>query len=214
MPVRIPLLKHVSILAAVSAIFTFSNWVFFPWVVKFLGPLAKGFPPGPGLLFQHALISCLPQAILCGLSAFLMRRAGLLSKLSFKIEKTPVLEGLIWGLSIAALSVPLLRVLGMPIGFHVDPWSIAGNVFSNSYEEVIFRWFILYGFLAGTGNRCVAIAVSAIAFGLVHDQYPLILRAYVAAVGAALGILATKRNNLIPVVVAHDVADWILDALF
>jgi membrane protease YdiL (CAAX protease family) len=95
--------------------------------------------------------------------------------------------------------------------FHFNPFSIAGNFFSNFCEELIFRGLIFFAFYSASNNKNVGIFISGIIFGLTHEQYPWLIKGYIMIIGTLFSHLTSEKNNLIPAIVAHDVVDWILD---
>ena len=90
--------------------------------------------------------------------------------------------------------VPLWVVL--PLSLFVAVW-----------EEAVFRGYLLGRFKAGLGTHprgpAIAVAVTALVFGLAHGYQGGWGMAQTALVGAALGALTLWRGSLWPAVVAH-----------
>jgi membrane protease YdiL (CAAX protease family) len=122
-------------------------------------------------------------------------------------------------LSLFTIAVYLtLGVLEVPGGGPLRPhsvsvWSIAGNLFSNFYEEFIFRGFLLQVALSACGRKDVAVAVTSVAFALSHSQYPWALQALVAGTGVALALLVLRTRSVWTAWIAHDVVDLVVDPL-
>lgn len=203
--------QRLLVLISSVGVWLFAFLIFKPWIVKFYSPLLKDISEGPKLFLKHTFIFSTPTALLCFFWIMLLTNWGLIPKIHFKITLPQIKTGLIWGLVIVIATLLISPLLGMPIGFHYNPWSIAGNFFSNFCEEVIFRGLLFYAIWSSLGNKYFAIIISGIIFGLTHEQYPWILKGYVAVIGVVLSYLTSKENNLIPAIVAHDIADWILD---
>jgi len=92
------------------------------------------------------------------------------------------------------------------------PWKIAGNIFSNFYEEFIFRGFMLTALAAAIGFWPAAIVSSAM-WGFTHNQYPLSLQALIAAIGIYWSYLTRRARSLWTPYSAHMVLDIVGDSL-
>jgi CAAX amino terminal protease family. len=92
------------------------------------------------------------------------------------------------------------------------PWKIAGNVFSNFYEEFVFRGFILTALRRMFGFWPAALVSSAI-WGTLHIQYPIPLRLLIVVVGIGLCWLVRRTQSLWAPYFAHEVLDLIGDSL-
>jgi membrane protease YdiL (CAAX protease family) len=93
-----------------------------------------------------------------------------------------------------------------------DPWSIAGNVFSNFYEEFIFRGFLLAALAAVIGFWPAAIVTSA-AWAAMHTQYPLSIQLTVFATGVLLAWVVKSARTLWAPWGSHMIMDVVLDSL-
>lgn len=116
------------------------------------------------------------------------------------------------GLAIAAVSFAYIGY-AMPQAIHefrFDPWVVGGNLFSNLFEEVIFRGFLLAALAAVFGFWPAAI-LSSIAFGAVHSQYPLDFQILVGAGGLAWCWLVRTSKSLWAPWLSHTVLDLAVD---
>lgn len=176
---------------------------------------AFGNPPYAGLwvLIPHVLLYSTPAALFSLAAWMLLVRARWLP--------APVVGGrpgvLRWGLAggAVAIALSLAYVLASGGTVHpprVDPWLMAGNLFSNFYEELVFRGFVLAALTAALGFWPAAI-VSSVAFGSLHTQYPLAMQALVAGVGLIFCIARRGAGSLLAPYLAHTLLDWILDPI-
>lgn len=116
------------------------------------------------------------------------------------------------GLALAAVSLGYIGY-AMPQAMHefrFDPWVAGGNLFSNLFEEIIFRGFLLAALAAVFGFWPGAI-LSSIAFGAVHSQYPLDLQILVGLGGLAWCWLVRISQSLLAPWVSHTVLDLVVD---
>ncbi len=167
---KLSIWQRAIVLISSIGIWLFAFLIFKPWIVKFYSPLLKDFSDGPRLFFKHTFIFSTPTALICFLWMTLLMNLGLIPKIHFKISLPQINTGLVWGLIIVIVTLLISPLLGMPIGFHYNPWSIAGNFFSNFCEELIFRGLLFYAIWSSLGNKYFAIILSGIIFGLTHEQ--------------------------------------------
>jgi membrane protease YdiL (CAAX protease family) len=132
---------------------------------------------------------------------------------------SPRLPTLVWGLSVGLLSIALLVAFFFATGqagaFHaprVNPWIATANVFSNFYEEYVFRGFILAALTAALGFWPAAI-LSGLAFGATHAQYPLSLQALIAAIALLWAWAGKRGGGLLAPYTAHMTLDWLIDPI-
>jgi membrane protease YdiL (CAAX protease family) len=118
------------------------------------------------------------------------------------------LIGVVVSIGVAWLTLPSGSVHWVPPNF----WKIAGNIFSNFYEEFVNRGFFLIGLRAVFGFWRAAVISSAM-WGLLHMQYPIALRIFIVVVGIALCWAARRAQSLLAPYVAHEVLDTIGDCL-
>ena len=96
----------------------------------------------------------------------------------------------------------------------VDPLVALGNLFSNFYEEFIFRVVLVNLLRKYLASKWLAILVSATIFSLGHLSYPIPLVFIVFAIGVFLAWLVTKYQSIYPAWISHMAADLVADALF
>ena len=123
--------------------------------------------------------------------------------------------GVVGGIVALIATVVFVYVLFPPGTVHwIDPvpWKIAGNVFSNFYEEFVYRGFMLVALGAAVGFWPAAIISSAM-WGYTHNQYPLSLQALIMAVGVYFSWLMRKARSLWTPYVSHMVLDIVGDSL-
>jgi membrane protease YdiL (CAAX protease family) len=101
----------------------------------------------------------------------------------------------------------------MPFAFHFDPWSTVGNLVSNAEEEIAARGLVFAAAWYATGRVSLAALVSGAVFGLVHEQYPLLMRLNIAAVGAFWSWVYARTGNLVAPWLAHEIFDLVLDLI-
>jgi membrane protease YdiL (CAAX protease family) len=115
-------------------------------------------------------------------------------------------------LALAAISLGYVH-FAMPGAIHemrFNPWLAGANLFSNLFEEVIFRGFLLAALAAVFGFWPAAV-LSSIAFGAVHSQYPIELQVLVGAGGLAWCWLVRTSKSLWAPYVSHMVLDLVVD---
>ena len=124
---------------------------------------------------------------------------------------------LAWGVGAGLVSIAVLvgffLATGQAGAFHaprVDPWLAAANIFSNFYEEYVFRGFILVALTAALGFWPAAL-LSSVAFGATHAQYPLELQALIAVLALLWAWAGKKGDGLLAPYAAHMTLDWLID---
>jgi len=178
------------------------------------------FPESGGLrlFLQHAITFSLPTALLCMALWAVLAQVGILEppRLSQASERLRNLGlGVAAGLGLSALTVGLGVVFGERVAFHPNGWMIAGNAFSNFYEEIVYRGLLLHAAWAATGSRVGAIVLSSAVFGWSHYGGPHAEAKMIAAAlaGCVFAALAVRTRSLLAPWAAHQVADTILDSL-
>ena len=123
------------------------------------------------------------------------------------------------GIAMGLLSLVLLLALAwatMPPGtihwIDPQPWKIAGNIFSNFFEEFIFRGFILVALMAMFGFWPAAV-VSSVMWAAMHTQYPLELQAFIAVSGVLWAWAGRRARSLWAPYTAHMTLDLLGDCL-
>ena len=176
---------------------------------------AFGNPPYKGvwLLIPHLFLYTTLQALGCLLLWTIFVRAGWMPKLQLSLRWRTFAWGLGAGLFSIAVMVAFFVAMGQAGAFHaphVDPWNAGANIFSNFFEEYVYRGFILAA-LAAALEFWPAAILSAIMFGATHTQYPLVLQGMIAALAAVWAWAGKHGGGLLAPYTAHMTLDWILD---
>jgi membrane protease YdiL (CAAX protease family) len=201
------------LIAAAAVVYVVGLWP--TWWVRDLVLRTFNHPPYQGLwiLVPHVFLYATLQA-LCGLALWTA-----LARLEWMPVRAvaPRLRALGWGVAVGLLSsalvVGFLVATGQADAFHpprVDPWLATANVFSNVYEEYVFRGFILTALTAALGFWPAAI-LSSVAFGATHTQYPLTLQLLIAAIAVLWAWAGNRSGGLLTSYAAHMTLDWLLD---
>jgi membrane protease YdiL (CAAX protease family) len=207
------LTQRGTLIAVAAAAYVIGLWP--SWWLRDLVLRAFNNPPYEGvwILIPHLFLYSTLSALFC-LAAW-----GILARLQWMpaLRLSPRMPTFGWGLGVGLLSIVVLVAFFFATGqagaFHaprVDPWIATANIFSNFYEEYVFRGFILVALSAALGSWTAAI-LSSLAFGATHTQYPLSLQALIAAL-ALLWVWAGKRGGgLLAPYTAHMTLDWLID---
>lgn len=183
------------------------------WGLNALGnPPYQGFV---GVFVPHLLLYSTCMAAVSALLWWAFVRAGLLDAPKFGNVRLSLALGVAGGL--AALALTLIAVAAtMPAGsihwIAPDAWKIAGNIFSNFFEEFVFRGFILFALRRIAGFWAAAIVSSAM-WALLHTQFPLIIQGSIFVIGIGFCCLARRAGSLWAPYFAHDVLDLLGDSL-
>ena len=186
-------------------------------VLRF-GLSALGNPPYDGFVgafLPHVLLYSTLMALVSAIMWWVLIKARVLGGPQFGNVQQSIGLGAVGG--VAGIVLTLAVVLAaMPAGtIHwIDPapWKIGGNVFSNFFEEFVFRGFVLSALRRITGFWPAAL-VSSAAWAALHTQYPLSLRLLILVVGVGLCWLARRAQSLWAPYAAHEVLDLIGDSL-
>ena len=170
---------------------------------------------GLWILIPHLLFYTTFTAALAGLCWAGLARKGVMDGPPLAISKPVLVWALLGGAASVLASLAFLSASDMGqltwVGF--DGWKIAGNAFSNFYEELIYRGFLLAGLTALVGFWPAAVLTS-IAFGLSHDQYPLALQGLIMGVSVLWCWLVRRTRSLWAAWGAHMVLDVVIDAIW
>jgi membrane protease YdiL (CAAX protease family) len=171
---------------------------------------------GPvGIFLPHLLLYSTLMAAVSAVLWWTLVRARLLRPPQFGNVKASAVLGLIGGLAALALSLIVIR-LALPAGtihwIAPDPWKIAGNVFSNFYEEFVFRGFVLLALRRLVGFWPAAVVSSAM-WAFTHVQFPLTIQLTILVVGVGFCWIAQRARSLLAPYFAHEVLDLLGDSL-
>ncbi|MES1199580.1 MAG: CPBP family intramembrane glutamic endopeptidase [Pseudomonadota bacterium] len=172
-------------------------------------------PPYEGvwILIPHVLLYTTLQALFCLAAWSILARLEWMPALRLSRRLSTIGWGLGVGLVSVALLVAFFFATGQAGAFHaprVNPWIAAANIFSNFYEEYVFRGFILAALTAALGFWPAAI-ISSLAFGATHTQYPLSLQALIAALAVLWAWAGKRAGGLLAPYTAHMTLDWLID---
>ncbi len=99
------------------------------------------------------------------------------------------------------------------LSFAFHPGDMAGNLFSNAYEELLFRGFIFGMLIRFSGSPWYAILVTSLLFTLVHGQYDgwILLGFFLLAIPFAW--ITWKTQWIFWAWILHMLVDWAVDPL-
>ncbi|MBS0385514.1 MAG: CPBP family intramembrane metalloprotease, partial [Proteobacteria bacterium] len=202
----------IAVAAAAYLVGFWPSW----WVRDFVLHAANN-PPYEGvwILIPHLFLYSTLQALFCLAAWTVLTRLHWMPGLRL----SPRWSTLGWGVGAGLVSIAVLVAFFFATGqggaFHaprIDPWNAGANIFSNFYEEYIYRGFILAALTAALGFWPAAV-LSSIAFGAVHSQYPLSLRALIAATAVLWAWVAKRSGGLLAPYAAHMTLDWLVDPI-
>lgn len=207
------LVQRSALVAAAIAAYLIGFWP--TWRLRDAVLSAFSNPPYEGvwILIPHVFLYSTLQALFCLAAWTLLARLQWLPALKL----SPRLSTLGWGLAAGLVSVvavvAFFYATGQAGAFHaprVNPWIAGANIFSNFYEEYVFRGFILAALTAALGFWPAAI-ISSLAFGATHTQYPLELQALIAALAVLWAWVGKRAGSLLAPYTAHMTLDWLID---
>ena len=206
---------RASLLAAAAAVYLIGLWP--TWWVRDTVLRAADFPAYAGLwkFLPHLLLYSTLPALAAGVAWIAFARAGVIDGPPLGKGHRPLGKILIGAFGAIALVLVVLIATGQGSAIRwidPDPWSIAGNVFSNFYEEFIFRGFLLAALAAVIGFLPAAVVTSAL-WAATHTQYPLSLQVTIFAVGVLLAWVTQRARTLWAPWGAHMIMDVVLDSL-
>ena len=206
--------SKLALLALATVVYLIGLWP--SWSLRDAVLSAAGNPPYAGLwlFIPHVLLYSTLAARVAGAAWFSCVRAKWLTPPRFALNASVALWSTLGAAFGLGLVVAVIFVMGQQAALRYippNPWSIAGNVFSNFYEEFIFRGFILAA-LAAVFGFWPAVLVSSLAWAALHTQYPLPLRAAVFGVGAILAGVLRLTKTLTGPYAAHMMLDIVADS--
>ncbi len=168
-----------------------------------------------GLFLPHMLLYSTTSAACAFILWIVLARLGVVPAPRFPVNRAVLSHGLVVGLLASALTAVVVFLMAGAGAFHwvgLNGWKIAGNLFSNFFEELIFRGFVLTALGAVIGFWPAALA-SSIWWAATHVQYPLPLRACIAAVGLLFCWELRRTKSVIAPYISHQTLDVILDSV-
>jgi len=183
-----------------------------------VGMQALGNPPYQGfvgIFLPHLLLYSTTTALVCAVLWALFVRSGTLPSAELGNVPRAVVPGVIGGLLALALTLCVVAA-AFPAGtihwIAPDPWKIGGNIFSNFFEEFIYRGFALVALRRVVGFWPAAVLSSAM-WAFTHTQYPVILQGCILLTGVGFCWMARYARSLWAPYIAHEVLDVIGDSL-
>jgi membrane protease YdiL (CAAX protease family) len=170
---------------------------------------------GVWILIPHLFLYTTLQALVCFVLWAVLVRVGWLPKMQLSLRWRTFVWGLAVGLISVGITVAFFFATGQAGAFHaphVDPWNAAANLFSNFFEEYVYRGFILVAFTAALGFWPAAV-LSSIMFGATHQQYPLSLQALIAVIAILWAWVGRRSGGLLAPYTAHMTLDWLMDPI-
>ncbi|MEZ5958172.1 MAG: CPBP family intramembrane glutamic endopeptidase [Hyphomonadaceae bacterium] len=209
------LLQRGTLIMTAAAAYAVGFWPTW-WLRDFVLQLF-GDPPYEGvwIVIPHVFLYTTLQALFCIAAWTILARLQWMPGVKFSLRPSTFGWGFAVGLVSLAILVGFFIAIGQGGAFHeprIDPWIMSANVFSNFYEELIFRGFILAALTAALGFWPAAI-MSSIAFGATHAQYPFELQALIAVIAVLWAWAAKKGHGLLAPYIAHMTLDWLIDPL-
>lgn len=199
---------------AIGLVFLFRHVVFRDWYWRLFQPWWGRLPRGPHLLVGHLVVWSLPMALVAWLVIRVLVQSWRFQPLSLTRQwRQAVGDGIGGGLAASAIAIVAALASGMRFHWHPDAWAMAGNVFSNFYEELFYRGLVFAAGWYATGRALGGAVISGWAFGYTHTQFPMPMRMLVGVVGALWSWVYARTGNLLAPYIAHELSDIILDAI-
>jgi len=185
-----------------------------PFMRSLVESVIDNWETGPKYFLKHVFFYSLTNAVLCFGTFLVFAKLKMFRLPSLKRNvKSSLVKGFVAGLIITALTVIQVFLTKSQFHFNLDIWEITGNIFSNAYEEIIYRGLIFTGMLYLFRISWAAFIVSGLIFGWSHTQYNLFMQFGVGVVGVILSYLYYNTGNLLAPWTTHQVTDTIVDTI-
>jgi membrane protease YdiL (CAAX protease family) len=215
-PARLDIRAKAIVLACAIAGYAATFWptdLLLKWGMQALGrPAYAGFT---GAFLPHLLLYTTLTAAACALLWHFLVRAKFLGPAPLGRGHQTIKIGMLAGGAALLLTLSVVWLISPPGTIHwVDPqpWKIAGNLFSNFYEEYIYRGFLLAALTAVFGFWPAALLSSAM-WGFLHTQYPLPMQILIVVTGILFCWGCRRARSLWAPYTAHTVIDLVADCL-
>jgi membrane protease YdiL (CAAX protease family) len=174
-------------------------------------PSYRGFS---GIFVPHLLLYSTFTSLVSWVAWRQFARAGILKAPELGGLRGALVPGILAGLVALAVSLAVVWVVMPNIIHWIDPmpWKIAGNIFSNFFEEYIYRGFVLAA-LSRAISFWPAALISSALWAATHTQYPLWLQMVILVTGVGFSWLARYARSLWAPYTAHMVLDVVADSL-
>lgn len=170
---------------------------------------------GIWILIPHLLLYGTMTAALAAICWTILARSNAMPPPGLGSSKPVLAWAMIGGIASVIASLLFLWAAGVGrltwVGF--DGWKFAGNLFSNFYEEFVYRGFLLVA-LTRLIRFWPAAVLSSLAFGLGHEQYPLSLQLFIAVVSIGWCWIVRRTGSIWSAWGAHMVVDIVIDAMW
>ena len=206
------MVKKVVILMIAAGAYAVGFWP--SWWVRDAVLKAFGNPAYEGvwILIPHVFLYTTLSALTCLVLWLALIQLKWLEPMPSAISRSVVIWGLLGGIVLAVAAFGIFAGL-QPSAVHAaqfNSWIATANLFSNFYEEFVFRGFLLAALTAVFGFWPAAI-LSSVAFGATHAQYPLEFRAIISVFGLAWCWVVRRTGSIWSAWIAHMSLDWIVD---
>lgn len=209
------MVKKAAILMIAASAYAVGFWP--TWGVRDAVLKAFGNPAYEGvwIVIPHVFLYTTLSALTCLVLWLALIRSKWLEPMPFAMSRAVVIWGLIGGVvsAVAAFGAFASLQPGAVHAAQINPWVATANLFSNFYEEFVFRGFLLAALAAVFGLWPAAI-LSSVAFGATHAQYPLEFQAIISVFGLAWCWIVRRTGSIWSAWIAHMSLDWILDPFF
>jgi CAAX prenyl protease-like protein len=215
---RLRPLERVAVVAIALAAWGLLHYALYPLKARLHFAVVKGLggQGGPERFVAHAFTFWLPSTLGYLGVWLLLSRIGWMDSPRVLLTAGPhprrsVVIGLVAGAVTIALGFGSL-LAGHKLSFHPSGWLMAGNLFSNLYEEIEYRGFLYYALLAASDRPLLAILGASVLFGIVHGPNPVMMVG-AGLVGAIFALAYRRSGSLLAPWIGHQISDMVLDAL-
>ena len=206
------MVKKVAILMIAAGAYAVGFWP--SWWLRDAVLEAFGNPAyaGAWILIPHVFLYSTLSALICLVLWLAMIQVKWLEPMPVAFSRSVVIWGLIGGgvSAVAAFGAFAALQPGAVHAAQFNPWVAAANLFSNFYEEFVFRGFLLAALTAVFGFWPAAI-LSSVAFGATHAQYPLEFQAMIAVFGLLWCWIVRRTGSIWSAWITHMSLDWVVD---
>jgi hypothetical protein len=223
----VPWGQRLALVAGAALVYGGSRWLGDLWRHVFRDWFNH--PPfrGSWVTVEHVLLYSTVTAALCAAAWWGFARIGWMPAPG-SVFRGPIRRVILWGtvLGIGVFLFDLVALLVLhaagamppgrpPLAWHpMTGWSFLGNLFSNFYEEWVFRGFLFVVAVRVTSSRLAAVLVTSALFAAVHTQYSWALRGIIFVSTLAACWVVLKLRSLWPAWIGHQIVDVLGDSVF
>ena len=223
----VPWVQRVALVTGAALAYVGGRWIGDLWRHAVRGWFHQPAFRGPWVMVEHAFLYTTVSALLCWAVWLGLSRIGWMPPPG-SVFRGPARKVIVWGtlLGVAVFLVDRIALLVLhaagampadrpPLAWHpMTGWSFLGNLFSNFYEEWVFRGLLFVVAIRVTSSRVAAAIVTSALFAGVHTQYDWGLRALIFVSTLASCWVLLKLRSLWPAWIAHQVVDVLGDSVF